>query len=299
MPHIQKPKLVVILGPTASGKSALAVRLAKKFSGEIISADSRQIYKGLDIGTGKITKRDMRGITHYCLDLVSPKRNFSVAEFVKSANVAIRQITSRGKTAILVGGTGLYIDAVARGIIFPEVPPNPKLRKYLSRKSTTELFRMLKSRDPERATAIDHQNPRRLIRALEIIEATDKPIPSAQKKKPYRTIFIGIQRSTKEIHKRIRSAIRRRIKRGLIKETTKLLKLGISAKRLGELGLDYPFAILVLNGSMPRRALTKKLEEANWNYAKRQMTWFRKNPHIHWVKSQKEAERLVSRFIYN
>ncbi len=164
-------KLIVILGPTASGKSELAVKLAKKFNGEIISADSRQVYKGLNIGTGKITKKEMKGIGHHLLDVASPKRKFTVAQFQKLAFKKIREIQRRGKTPFLVGGTGFYIQSVVDNISIPEVTPNWKLRKALEKKNTEELFSMLKKLDPARAKTIDSKNPRRLTRAIEIASA--------------------------------------------------------------------------------------------------------------------------------
>src|SRR3990167_3851819 len=167
-------KIIVILGPTASGKSALAVKLAKKFNGEVISADSRQVYKGLNIGTGKITRKEMGGVPHYCLDVVSPKKIFTVADFKKCAEKAIEKIFAKNKTPIIVGGTGLYIQAVVDNITLPEVKPNWKLRKELEKKTTEEMFKMLKKLDPERAKTIDAKNPRRLIRAIKTAEALGK-----------------------------------------------------------------------------------------------------------------------------
>ena len=169
-----KRKIIVILGPTASGKSALAVKIAKKINGEIISADSRQVYKGLDIGTGKITRKEMGGVPHYCLDVVSPKKIFTVADFKKCAEKAIEKIFAKNKIPIIVGGTGLYIQAVVDNIVLPEVKPNWRLRKELEKKTTEEMFKMLKKLDPERAKNIDAKNPRRLIRAIEITKEIGK-----------------------------------------------------------------------------------------------------------------------------
>ncbi|MDP2362412.1 MAG: tRNA (adenosine(37)-N6)-dimethylallyltransferase MiaA, partial [Ignavibacteria bacterium] len=174
-------KLIVVLGQTSSGKSELAVKLAEKFNGEIISADSRQIYKGMDIGTGKITKKEMRGIPHYLLDIASPKRRFSVAQYRKLVIKAINKIFNKGKIPILCGGTGFYIQAVVDGIIIPEVKPDWRLRSDLEQLSTEELFNRLKKLDPKRAKTIDKNNRRRLIRALEIVIKTKKPVPAFKK----------------------------------------------------------------------------------------------------------------------
>ncbi|MDP2967519.1 MAG: tRNA (adenosine(37)-N6)-dimethylallyltransferase MiaA, partial [bacterium] len=170
-------KLIVILGPTASGKSELAVRLAKKFNGEVISADSRQVYKGMDIGTGKITKKEMQNIPHHLLNVTSPKRRFTVAQYRKLALKAIDKIFKKGKIPILCGGTGFYIQAVVDGIVIPEVKPDWRLRSNLEQLSTEELFNRLKKLDPKRAKTIDKKNRRRLIRALEIVIKTKKPVP--------------------------------------------------------------------------------------------------------------------------
>src|ERR1035437_2741649 len=161
---MRKEKVIVILGQTATGKSNLAVKIAKKVNGEIISADSRQVYKGLDIGTGKITQKEMKGIPHHLLDVANPKKQFSIALYKKLAEAKIEEIIASGKTPIICGGTGFYIDAITKGVIFPEVPPNFKLRKNLLRNDATALFRKLQKLDPERAKNIDSKNKVRLIR---------------------------------------------------------------------------------------------------------------------------------------
>ncbi len=170
-------KLIVILGPTASGKSDLVVKLAKKFGGEIISADSRQVYKGLNIGSGKITKKEMQGVPHYLLDVANPKRRFTVAQYQKLAFKKIKEIQRRGNIPFLVGGTGFYIQSIVDRIVIPEVKPNWKLRKNLAQKTTDELFLMLKKLDSDRAKNIDAKNPRRLIRAIEIALSLRDPTP--------------------------------------------------------------------------------------------------------------------------
>ena len=163
-----KRKIIIILGPTASGKSELAVKMARKIGGEIISADSRQVYKGLNIGSGKITKKEMRGVPHYCLDIASPKKVFTAVDFKKCAEKAIKDIQSRDKTPIICGGTGFYIGVITGAIDIPEIKPNWKLRKKLEKMPTEKLFKMLKKLDHARARNIDAKNPRRLIRAIEI-----------------------------------------------------------------------------------------------------------------------------------
>ena len=167
--HSFKQQVLIIVGPTSSGKSALAVELARKFGGEVISADSRQVYRGLNIGTGKIAKREMRGVRHHLLDVASPKKYFSADEFVRKGKVALSNILQNDKMPIIVGGTGFYIDALVGRIALPNVPPDKKLREKLEKKTAAQLFAMLKQRDPRRAKTIEPQHKRRLIRALEIV----------------------------------------------------------------------------------------------------------------------------------
>lgn len=308
-------KLIVILGQTASGKSDLAVRLAKKFNGEIISADSRQVYKGLNIGSGKITKKEMRGIPHYLLDVANPKRKFTVAQYQKLAIKKIKEIQRRGKLPFLVGGTGFYIQSVVDNIKIPEVKPNWKLRKSLSKKSAEELFLMLKKLDPARARTIDYQNPRRLIRAIEITKTTGKP--SVQQTTPYHksdgrqvygTLQIGIKKTPEELKKTIHKRLLKRLKIGMIEEVKKLHNPpaggGLSWKRLEELGLEYRFVAQYLKGRLNYQDMIDKIQKESEHFAKRQMTWFKRDKRIYWISTstslsagQKEAEKVIKKFV--
>src|SRR5258708_296896 len=175
-------QVIAIVGPTASGKSTLAVNLAREFNGEVISADSRQVYKGIDIGTGKITKREMRGVLHYLLDVASQESTFTVAQFQKLGMQAIKKILAKGKLPIICGGAGFYIDSLLYDYALPSIPPNAALRKKLEKRSAAKLFRELKKPDPVRAKNIDRFNKRRLVRALEIVYATGGPVPELGKK---------------------------------------------------------------------------------------------------------------------
>src|SRR3989344_6814532 len=187
-----KSKILVIVGPTASGKSAFAVLFAKRLNGEIVSADSRQVYKGLNIGSGKITKREMMGIPHYMLDLVSPAQKFTVVQFREMAEKVIDEILARGKLPILVGGTGLYVDAITKGLIIPDVPPNQTLRQKLNKLTSTKLYKQLLKLDPKRAKQVDKNNPRRLIRAIEIAKALGK-VPAIKARPKYDPVIIGLK----------------------------------------------------------------------------------------------------------
>ncbi len=276
-----KPKILVILGPTASGKSALAVEMARKLGGEVISADSRQVYKGLNIGTGKITKREMKGVPHHLLDIVDPKKQFSVMEFKTLAEKAIEDILSRGKLPIICGGTGFYIQAIVDGTVLPEVAPNIRLRSVLEKKTAVELFTILKKLDSKRAKEIDRNNPRRLVRAIEIARALGKnPIIKSEPK--YKPIQIGIKLSDKELKKRIEKRLISRMKQGMIEEAEKLHKNGLSWKRMQALGLEYRYLAKFCQDKISHPELISELKTEIWHYAKRQMTWFKRDKRIKW-----------------
>lgn len=291
-------KLIVILGPNASGKSDLAVKIAKKFNGEIISADSRQVYRGMDLGTGKITKKEMQGVPHYLLDVASPKRKFTVVQYVKLAKKAIEKIFKKGKIPIICGGTGFYITALIDGLKIPEVPPDWKLRKKLEKKSTKELYQILKKIDPERAKKIEKENKRRLIRAIEIAKKLGKVPPLQKEPLPYPVLFLGIERDWKELKERIKKRLLKRLRKGMIEEVKRLIKSGVSFKRLEELGLEYRWIAKYLKGEIEKKEMIKNLEKDIFNFAKRQMRWFKKYmPKTIWIKNKREAEKIVRSFL--
>lgn len=269
------PRLIVICGPTATGKSDAAVALAQKENGEVISADSRQVYRGLDIGSGKITTREMKGIPHHLLDVADPKRVYSVAQFQKQATKAITTIIKRGKTPILCGGTGFYIDAVVSGTVFPSVRANAALRKKLSGKSATELAAILKQLDSKRYRTIDTNNKVRLIRAIEIATALGS-VPKVSKKKQYAVEWIYLDFPDEVLKKRIHDRLLKRMKGGMLAEVTRLHASGVSWKRLEALGLEYRYLALYLQKKMTKEAMLETLEREIWQYAKRQRTWFKK-----------------------
>jgi len=292
-------KLIVILGPTASGKSELAIKIAKKFDGEIISADSRQVYKKVNIGTGKVTKKEMKGIPHHLLDVANPKRRFTVAQYRKLVIKAINKIFKKSKIPILCGGTGFYIQAVVNGIVIPEVKPDWKLREKLEKKSPRELYKTLKKIDQKRAKTIDKNNLRRLIRAIEIVMKTKKPVPVLKKNPlPYPVLIIGIKKSKEELNKLIEKRFLKWLKLGLIKEVKNLKKIGLSWKKIEELGIHYRIVAQYLQGKINYREMIKKSLMELRNYAKRQMTWFKKDRRIKWIKNYKEIENLIKFFLY-
>ncbi|HNW71867.1 MAG TPA: tRNA (adenosine(37)-N6)-dimethylallyltransferase MiaA [Candidatus Paceibacterota bacterium] len=286
---MEKPTVIIILGQTSTGKSDLAVEIAKKINGEIISADSRQVYKGLNLGTGKITKKEMCGIPHYLLDVANPKKVFTVAQYKKLADENIKKIISHGKTPIICGGTGFYIDAVVKNINFPEVPPNKKLRKVLEKKNITELFQMLKKLDNSRAKNIDKNNKVRLIRAIEIAKTLGKvpKLSKSSKKQEYEFVKIGISIPYDILKERINKRLSKRISSGMIKEGENLHKNGLSFKRMNELGLEYRYLSLYLQGKITKKEMIEKLNSEIYKYAKRQMTWFKKDKDVIWITPKK------------
>ena len=263
-------KVIVILGQTATGKSNLAVKLARKINGEIISADSRQVYKELDIGTGKITKKEMAGVPHHLLDVTNPKRKFSVVQYQKLAISAIADILKHGKVPIVCGGTGFYIEAVTKGVIFPEVKANEKLRKILWKKSEAELFKILSKLDKARAENIDPKNKVRIIRAIEIATALGKVPRAEATPPPYCFIKIGLYLPNEKLKEKIGKRVKKMFAVGLLKEIKKLKKMGVSNKRLKELGFEY-------DNPTPEKVINETLK-----YAKRQMTWFKRDKEIIW-----------------
>ncbi|MBU0999133.1 tRNA (adenosine(37)-N6)-dimethylallyltransferase MiaA [Patescibacteria group bacterium] len=268
-------KVIVILGQTATGKSDLAVSLAKKIGGEIISADSRQVYKNLNIGTGKITKTEMKGVLHHLLDVVSPKKKFTVVKYQKKAISVMADIAKRGKIPIICGGTGFYIDAITKGTIFPEVPPNEKLRKSLLQKDATALFCTLQKLDPEKAKNIDSKNKIRLIRAIEIAKAFGKVPPITEEFPPYKFIKVGLYLPPNKLKKKIEKRVKKMFQDGLLDEIKKLKKSGVSNKRLKELGFEY------------FEPTYEKVVTETLKYAKRQMTWFKRDKEIKWFDASK------------
>jgi tRNA dimethylallyltransferase len=296
---MKKPKLIVILGPTASGKTELAIKLAKKFNGEIINADSRQVYKGMDIGTAKPTKKEMKGIPHHLLDVASPKRKFTIAQYRKLALKAIEKIQKKGKIPFLVGGTWFYIKAVVDGLVIPEVPPDWKLRRKLEKKSPKELYKILKKLDPERAKTIERENPRRLIRAIEICKKIGKVPPLRFNPLPYPVLMIGIKRKKKELKERIRKRFFEWLKKGLILEVIRLRKMGVSFKRIEEFGMHYREIAKYLKGEISEKEMIENSIREIQNYAKKQLNWFKKDKRVKWVKDLREAEKLVKKYLKN
>lgn len=296
----KRNKLIVLLGPTASGKTALSLKLARKFNCEIISADSRQVYRGMDIGTGKIKLKNHKaaGIRHHLIDVASPRKTFTVARYQKLGRKVLNQILQKGKIPIIVGGTGHYIEALVYNQKFPAVKPNLKLRRELEKLSAVQLLGRLQKKDPERAKTIESKNKRRLIRALEIVAQLGKVPPSPSPSPQGRGIGILIL-GTKRSDSELRKAINRRVDArgsGIIKEIKALRQQGISFRRLINFGLEYRYFSWYLIGQISKAEATSKLKTATRQFAKRQYTWFKRLPVV-WIKTQKEAETELTKFL--
>lgn len=288
----EKQKIVVIVGATASGKTGLAIELAKRFSGEVISADSRQVYKGLDIGTEKATHEEMRGIPHHLIDIINPQETYTAADFVQDAQTAVADITARGNLPIIAGGTFFYVETLLGAKTLPEVPPNEKLREKLVEKTDVELLALIEEHDPVRARNIDPHNRRRLVRALEIIEAKGAvPTPAGATDSPYDALIIGIDVPKETLRERIANRLDATLAKGLIEETQALLESGVPRERLNEIGLEYRVVLDYFDGKITEPTIREKLVAKVWQYAKRQRTYLKKMGNIRWY-TRDELEKM-------
>jgi tRNA dimethylallyltransferase len=300
---------VVLLGPTASGKTQWGLELAKKFNGEIISSDSRQLYKKMDIGTakdpGEWKKHEdgrayfIGGVPHYLIDFLDPGNNFTVAEFKDEAEKMIHKITARGKVPFLVGGTGLYISAVVDNWLIPRQAPHKKLRKSLEQKRPSELSLLLKSMDPAAAGRIDGQNKRRLIRALEVCILTGEPFSTQRRKgdQQFDCLQIGIENARELLYQRINDRVEAMVEKGLAKEVERLLSQQYSWELPSMSGIGYRQFKEYFEGKISLEEAKNTLKRDTKHFAKRQMTWFRRDKRIKWVKTLAEAENLIKEFL--
>ena len=279
----KKIKVIAVVGPTASGKSAYGVELAKEIDGEIISADSRIVYKGFDIGAAKPTKDEMQGIPHYLIDIVEPTFDYSAGLYKKQATEIIKDISGRGKVPIVVGGTGLYIDILLKGFDLPDIIPDKELRKNLEKFSTEKLYAKLKEIDLKSAESIDSNDKKKIIRALEIIYLTGKTLEQARGKSQseYEIQWIGKNFERDVLYKKINNRVDKMLEMGLVEETKGLLsKYGRAYNIINTIG--YKEINAYLDGALTLDESVELLKKNTRNYAKRQLTWFRKNPEIKW-----------------
>jgi len=286
-------KLLVILGPTASGKSDLAIRIAKSFNGEIVSADSRQVYKEMNIGTAKPIKNNL----HHLLDFINPDKHFSAAQYKKLAYKTIKDIQNKGRLPILCGGTGLYISSVIENWQFPKIPPQERLRKELEKKSIEQLFEIYKKMDYNGAKFIDKKNKRRLIRAIEVCKTNNKSFWQQRKKNkpPFDALLIGVKLPKEELKRRIVKRAKKMIKMGLEAEVEILVKKYGWISSLQTIG--YQEWKQYFDSKISKKEVQDLIELHTIQYSKRQMTWLKKISNAHWVTNEKEAIQLVSDFI--
>ena len=298
---MEKNKLIVILGTTACGKSGLGVALAKRYHGEIVSADSRQVYRGLDLGTGKITPEEMEGVPHHMLDVADPGESYSVAQFQRGAYEAIDAIAARGRLPFLVGGTGLYIRAVSEGYVFHAAPPDPALRARLETLSTQELRSGLAALGVGVDTDAWNNRPR-LIRLLEKSRNGEDPHAEAQRQPRYDVLTLGVSFPRETVCRRIDERLLARLDAGMGQEVAELRLQGVSDEFLEGLGLEYRYILRYLQGTLPSEdALIDELGRAIKRFAKRQVSWFKKDKDVHWLDMEAdpaaEAAALIDAFL--
>lgn len=299
------PKLVVILGPTASGKTALSLALATQFNAEIISADSRQVYRGMDIGTAKEPNESteagtyiVQGVRHHLINIIDPDQEYTLALFQERANAAITEAHVRGHVPMLVGGTGLYISAVVDNFDIPRVPPNYELRKQLEALPTEQLFVQLEQQDAQTARMMDPFNRRYLIRALEIITATGKSVRGQKKRAQPRfdPLLIGVARERKDLYARINARVDEMMEKGLVEETRRLYEQ--YGPRLSSMtGIGYEEIIEYICGRLTREEAVERIKQRTRAFARRQLTWWRGDARVQWVSNFEEARSLVRAFL--
>ena len=290
-------KLIAVMGTNASGKSGLGIELAARYGGEVVSADSRQVFRGLDLGSGKVTPEETKGVPHHLIDVCAPGEFFSMADFQRLAYAAIDDILSRGKIPFLVGGTGLYVDAVIDGYELSEIEPDLKLREHLETFETPALYGMLKEKLPD--TDIDPKNRNRVMRALERLAADDYH-PGRQTPR-YEVLKLGVTWPREILKERIDERLERRLRQGMIEEVKGLMDAGVSTEFLKKLGLEYRYLTEYLLGEWTYDQMVDELSRAIKRFAKRQMTWFRREENLHWLDMANDpvsqAAELIDGFL--
>ncbi|MEX2341145.1 MAG: tRNA (adenosine(37)-N6)-dimethylallyltransferase MiaA [Candidatus Paceibacterota bacterium] len=295
-----KPKILVVVGPTASGKTGLSIELAKQFDGEVISADSRQVYRGMDIGSAKVTPEEMQGIPHHLLDIADPKEAYNASDFKRDAEVAVTDILSRGKLPIVCGGTFFYVDTLLGKFSLPEVEPNEELRAELEEKSAAELLTILKELDPKRANSIEPRNPRRLIRAIEVAKKLGHVPEPKEVESPYEAFTIGLTVDIESHAEIIRKRLFERLDAGMIGEVERLLAEGVTHERLESFGLEYRYVSRYLRGEIDYETMINEIVTKSRQFAKRQITWLKRDQSINWFdKDDSHLFDQVKQFLVN
>ena len=280
------PKVVAVVGTNASGKSALGIALAKKYDAEIISADSRQVFRGLDLGSGKVTPEETQGVPHHLIDVREPNEFFSMADFQRMAYQAIDDIRGRGRLPMIVGGTGLYVDSVLDGYLLSDKEPDLAYRAELEKLTTPQLYDMLLELKPD--VQVEKNNRNRVMRIIERIHDGDDATPGKQAR--FESLRLGVSWPREVLGRRIDERLERRVEQGMIEEVLRLMDEGATTEFLLGLGLEYRFITQYLIGEIPdRQVMLDKLAIAIKQFAKRQMTWFRRNPEIVWLDMSGDA----------
>lgn len=310
---MEKIKIIAVVGPTASGKTALAVKLARRFGGEVISADSMQVYKGMDIATAKPDEEEMGGIVHHLINIISPEEEFSVSRFCDLAGEAVRDIVSRGKVPVIAGGTGLYVDSFLGNTVFLENTKNDEVRKKLSerleKEGVDELYGELCRKDPDAAAKIHPNNSLKIIRALEILYSSGKTLTcqnemSHLEESPYESLVIGLSAEDREfLYDRINRRVELMLEKGLVEEMKSFFEGKTASTACQAIG--YKELKPYLDGELSLDEAAENLKRATRRYAKRQLTWFRRNKSINWLNIDTltpsslfdEAEKLVKDFL--
>ena len=300
------PPLIAVLGPTAVGKTAISLQLARQFDGEIISADSRQIYRGLDIGTDKIGLAERSDVAHHLIDVVAPDQILTLAEYQRLAFAAVDDIHRRGRTPILAGGTGLYVRSVLDGLGIPEVPPNLALREeldaYVAANGAEALHARLAALDPDAAARIDYRNVRRVVRALEVCLVTGQPISVLQRATPppWRILRIGLTRPRAALFERIDRRVDEMMARGLLAEVESLLVAGFGPELPALTGLGYRQVIQHLHGELSLEEAVEEIKRQTRRFVRQQYTWFRlDDPRIRWFDLEQARYADIVAFLAN
>lgn len=280
------PKVVAVVGTNASGKSALGIELAKRYDAEIISADSRQVFRGLDLGSGKVTPEETQGVPHHLIDVREPGEFFSMADFQRLAYQAIDEIRGRGRLPMIVGGTGLYVDSVLDGYLLSDREPDLAYRAELEKLTTPQLYAMLLALKPD--VQVEKNNRNRVMRIIERIHDGDDAVPGKQAR--VESLRLGVSWPRETVNRRIDERLQRRLEQGMIEEVQRLMDEGATTEFLLGLGLEYRFITQYLIGEIPdKQVMLSKLAIAIKQFAKRQMTWFRRNPEIVWLDMEGDA----------
>lgn len=293
-----KPKILVIVGPTASGKTSLSIELAKQFNGEVISADSRQVYRGLDIGSAKVTAEEMDGVPHHLIDIADPKDTYNASDFKRDAEKAIADILSRGKLPIICGGTFFYIDTLLNKVSLPAVEPDEILRAELEEKDASELLSILERLDPVRAGNIEKDNKRRLVRAIEVATTLGTVPPASPEDSPYEVLSIGLSVNMETHGEILKARILERLQIGMVEEVESLIKAGITHEKLDSFGLEYRYISRYLQGLLKYEDMIEELTIKSRQFAKRQMTWLKRDQTIKWFeRGDKHIVHVVKEYL--